>query len=390
MSQSRSAAFAVLTLLALGSPLSAQSEGLRIRATRRDSITAGATVTAAFAVSSARDDTVHVLPRVELPKDWTMLMGGAELAVAPRSTEMLMLSVVVPARAPAGVYPLRMWVTSSQNPSGVADSVLVIVPPRRALELGLIDRPGFVVSGTEYAAGFLVRNRGNMAAQVRLRARSTLGAATMIDTLVRLESEESRVVHARVRTPTGLQAATDDVLELAATQVEDAAIPAEASARVTVVPEPSRKIEEYLKVPTQVHLRAASSDGVSPFEIFGRGDVRDGGHTQMDFLFRGPTGQFSAFGERDEYRVALIAPNWRLRAGDQLFMLSSLTGVGQPGFGLGADATHGAYSMGGYGEQFRRMPERGTETGAFVSAQPISDARLALNLVDRSGGFLPG
>src|SRR5205823_9220711 len=114
MSQSRSAAFAVLMLLALGSPLSAQS-GLRIRATRRDSVTAGATVTAAFAVSSVRDDTVHVLPHVELPKDWTMLMGGAELAVAPRSTEMLMLSVVVPARAPAGVYPLRMWVTSSQN-----------------------------------------------------------------------------------------------------------------------------------------------------------------------------------------------------------------------------------------------------------------------------------
>src|SRR5947208_793732 len=255
MSQSRSAAFAVLTLLALGSPLSAQSEGLRIRATRRDSITAGATVTAAFAVSSARADTVHVLPHVELPTDWTMLMGGAELAVAPRSTEMLMLSVVVPARA--------------------------------------------------------------------------------------------------------------------ATQVEAPAIPAEASARVTVVPEPSRKIEEYLKVPTQVHLRAASSDGVSPFEIFGRGDVRDGGHTQMDFLFRGPTGQFSAFGERDEYRVALIAPNWRLRAGDQLFMLSSLTGVGQPGFGLGADATHGAFSMGGYGEQFRRIPGRGNETGAFVSARPM-------------------
>ena len=58
-------------------------------------------------------------------------------------------------------------------------------------------------------------------------------------------------------------------------------------------------------MPTQVHLRAASSDGVSPFEIFGRGGIRDGGQTQMDFLFRGPTGKFSAFGERDEYRAAL-------------------------------------------------------------------------------------
>ena len=246
------------------------------------------------------------------------------------------------------------------------------------------------MSGKDYAAGFLLRNRGNMAARVRLRARSSLGAATMIDTIVGLESEESRIVHARVLTPTGLQAATDDVLEIGATQVEDSSMAAEASARVTVVPEPNRKIEEYLRMPTQVHLRAASSDGVSPFEIFGRGGIRDGGQTQLDFLFRGPTGKFSAFGERDEYRAALTAPNWRLRAGDQLFMLSSLTGVGQPGFGLGADATRGAFSVGGYGEQFRRIPGRGNETGAFVSARPMDDARLALNFVDRTGGFLPG
>ena len=390
MSQSRSAAFAALMALALGSSLQAQTERLRIRAARRDTITAGSTVTAAFAVSSARDDTVHVMPHVELPKDWTMLMGGTAFSVAPRSIETLMLSVVVPARATAGVYPVRMWVTTPQDPRGIMDSVVVVVPPRRALELGLIDRPGFVLSGKDYVAGFLVRNRGNMVAQVRLRARSSLGAATMMDTLVVLESEESRVVHARAQTPSGLQAATDDVLEIAATQVADPASPSEASARVTIVPEPSRKIEEYLKVPTQVHVRAANSDGVSPFEIFGRGDVRDGGQAQMDFLFRGPTGKFSAFGERDEYRVALSAPGWRLRAGDQLFMLSSLTGVGQPGFGFGADATRGAVSVGGYGEQFRRLPGKGNEAGAFVSARPLSDTRLALNLVDRTGGFLPG
>ena len=390
MSRSHTAIVAALILLALHSRLSAQSEPLRVRATRRDSITAGATVTAVFAVSSGRDDTVHVMPHVELPKDWTILMGGTEFAVAPRSTEMLMLSVVVPARAAAGVYPLRMWITTAQDPKGVADSVIVVVPPRRALELGLVDRPGFVVSGRSYDAGFLLRNRGNMGTHVRLGARSSLGVATMRDTLVRLESDESRVVHAIVMTPVGLQAATDDVLEIAATQLEDPAVPSNASARVTVVPEPSRKIEEYLRMPTQVHLRAANSDGVSPFEIFGRGDIRDGGQTQMDFLFRGRTGPFSAFGERDEYRVSLSAPNWRVRAGDQLFMLSSLTSVGQPGFGLGADATHGAFSVGGYGEQFRRMPERGNETGAFVSARPLSDARLALNFVDRAGGFLPG
>src|SRR5438477_3973089 len=133
MSLVRSAAFAALMALALVSSLQAQNEGLRIRAARRDSITAAATVTAAFAVSNARDDTAHVMAHVELPKDWVMLMGGAPFDVAPRSTEMLMFSAVVPARAAAGAYAVRMWITTPQDPRGVADSVVVVVPPRRAV-----------------------------------------------------------------------------------------------------------------------------------------------------------------------------------------------------------------------------------------------------------------
>src|SRR6185295_9288280 len=137
-------------------------------------------------------------------------------------------------------------------------------------------------------------------------------------------------------------------------------------------------------------LRAASAHGVSPFEIFGRGPIRDGSSMQVDFLARGPTGAYSAFGERDEYRLEIAAPSWHARVGDNLYMLSSLTGFAQPGFGAGADATRGTVTLGGYGQQFRRVPEKGSETCAFLSARPHPGARVALNFVDRAGGFLPG
>ncbi|MEX2152014.1 MAG: NEW3 domain-containing protein [Gemmatimonadaceae bacterium] len=393
----RALSVALATFVTLGAPETAhaQNDGLRIRATRRDTIRAGSTVTAAFAISNQRADTVQVMPHVEVPTDWAVLMGGASFAIQPRSTEMLMLSVVVPARAVAGVYPIRVRVTGQADPNGIMDSIVVLVPPRHALEVGLLDRPGFVVSGKTYDAGFLVRNRGNSPSVVRLSARSSLGAATLSDATVQLNAEESRVVRARVRTPSGLHAAMDDVLEIVATETDagsggGASPPTEASARVTIVPEPGRKIEEYLKVPTRVNLRAASSDGVSPFEIFGRGVVRDGGSTEVAFLFRGPTGPFAAFGERDEYRAELRAPSWRARLGDQLFILSPLTGGAQPGFGVGADGTRGAFSAGAYGQHFRRVPEKGTETGAFLSARPFEAARVALNVVDRAGGGLAG
>lgn len=385
-------AFAVLATLALAAPILPAQDGgpLTIRATRRDTLLARATVTAAFSVSSRLQDSVEVVPRIDLPPDWTVLMGAAPFTVASGSNDLLMVSVAVPARAIAGVYQVRISLADRAGSASTADSVLVVVPQRRSLDLGLVARPGFVVAGKPYDAWFLLRNRGNVATQVKLSAHSSIGRASIVDSTVRLDAEESRVISARVLTPPGIEAATDDVLEILATQSGDTAEPTHASARVTIVPEPGRKIEEYLRVPAQVHLRAASSDGVSPFVVFGRGPIRDGSAMQVDFLARGPTGRYSAFGERDEYRLDVIAPSWRARAGDNLYLLSSLTAFAQPGFGAGMDVSRGAFTVGGYGQQFRRVPEKGSERGAFVSARPRPDARLALNVVDRAGGSLPG
>jgi hypothetical protein len=385
----RSFPFLAIVCAAFNAAAAQAQEGLAIRAARRDTVTAAATVTATFTIGSQRAESILVTPRVEAPADWTVLVGGAAIVLPPGSSEMLILSVAVPARAAAGVYPIRVRLGTPTDSNGVADSVVVRVPARYALEVGVIDRPGFIVSGRTYDAGFLLRNRGNKASGVRVSARSSLGVVAMMDTVIQLAADESRVLRARVSTPAKLETASDDVLEITATQFGDSLEKRQASVRVTIVPEPSRKIEEYLRIPTRVHVRAASTDGVSPFEILGHGLVRDGSATRVDFLMRGPTGHFSAFGERDEYRVNLTAKTWSAQLGDQFFMLTPLTGGAQPGLGLGADRTMGALSFGGYGQQFRRAPEGGSELAAFVAAEPADDARVAVNLVNRSGGGLP-
>jgi hypothetical protein len=373
----------------LVSPLAAQ-DTLRIRASRHDTITARAAVTAAFAISSRRNTAVEVLPHIEAPKDWSVLMGAAPLMVDGNTTELLMLSIAVPARAAAGLYPVRVWVTTSADTKGAMDSVVVRVPERHSLEVGVIDKPGFVVSGKAYQAAFLIRNRGNSPTGVRLRVRSTYGSVTIDSATMTLAADEARVISPRVVTRVGIDAASDDVLELTVNSPDDSTFEHTASARVTIVPEPTRKIEEFLKVPTKIRVRAASATGVSPFEIDGHGKVIDGGTTNIDFLFRGTPGSSAIFGERDEYRVQLNSRNWNARLGDQLFQLSQLSGGGQPGFGAGFDGKKSVFAAGVYGQQFRRSPLKGSETGAFVSAQPVADSRIAVNMVDRVDGFLPG
>lgn len=376
--------------MAAVSSTEAQS-ALTIRAARRDTVRAASTMTAAFMLASTRDDSATVHLRLELPAEWSALTGADTVHLAPRSSEMFILSVVVPSRTLAGVYAVRVWATSTADPSGVSDSVVVRVPERRATEIVLLDRPGYVVSGRGYEAGFEVRNRGNLATTLRLGARGSVGTAALSDSLLRLGPNESRVVRARVRTPDGMNAAADDVVELLAWYVNDPGVePTRGSSRVTVVPEPSRTIERFLRIPARVNVRAASAEGVSPFEAFGQGPLRDGGAARVDFLVRGPTGTASAFGERDEYRLELRAPAWRMRGGDHVFSLSSLTAAGQPGFGAGADGDYGIFSAGAYSQRFRRLPERATEHAAFVAVRPVAGAQLALNRVDRVDGPLPG
>lgn len=367
----------------------ADPQQLSIRATRRDTIRAGATVTSAFLVANARDDSVQVMTHVQTPADWTVLMGKLPMTVHGRSSGMLMLSVAVPARAAAGVYPIRVIVTSASDPRGATDSIFVLVPARRALEVALGNRPGFVVSGRNYDASWLVRNRGNLPTQIRVSVKSTLGVPTGGDTLFTLAAEEARELRTRVRTRPGVHSASDDVLEISAKMVGDTTEPTQVSARVTVVPEPTRKIEEFLRMPVQANIRAANTPGVSPYELFGTGYVRDGSPIRAEFLVRGKAGEYSAFGERDEYRVQIDAPSWRARAGDHFFMLSPLTGGLQPGFGAALEGTLGAFTAGAHGQQFRRDPLGGTEAGAFASAA-LDGGRVQLNAVSRNGGFQPG
>jgi len=349
------------------------------------------TATTAIAITNGRPDSLHVVPRIDLPQEWRLLTGLPTQSVAGGESGLIMVGLSVPTRAAAAQYfvPVAL-VEAGSDRLLAADTITVVVPRRRAVELGLLERPNFVVAGRSYDARFLLRNRGNAPTIVQLAVKSSLGVPSLLPTSVTLDANESRVLRVRVQTRAAVNAAIDDILEVAAAEPDSAGHSAEASARVTVVPEPDRSIEEFLKVPARVNIRAASANTVSRFEAYGQGRVRDGGVTRMDFLLRGPTGPFAAFGERDEYRVGLFNPSWRVRAGDQTYLLSSLTGAGQPGFGLGADVTRGRFTLGAYEQQFRRAPEKGSEAGAYLSAQPAEGARIAVNAVERAGGGLPG
>ena len=382
-------AAAILTLGA-STALIAQDGDIRLRAARRDTIRAAATITSAFSISNGSPESAIVRLRIDAPADWTVLMGADSVTPPPGGSALAMVSLAVPSRAGAGVYPVRVTLIDRSDRVVSTDSLMVLVPARRALMTAPLQRPGFVVSGNSYDATFVVRNRGNLPAEIHLGAQSSHSSVTIAETIVRLGAEESHEVRIHVATRQGVEAAVDDVIELTAAPSDDRDSVSTTSMRVTIVPEPSRSIEEFVRVPAQIRLRAASSDAVSPFEITGGGRVRDGDVVNADFVLRGPTGSFSPFGERDEYRLDVWSRDWRARFGDQFFMPTPLTAAAQPGFGVGVDGSRGILNGGVYGQQFRRSPAKGNEIGGFIGVTPATDSRLALNIVNRAGADSPG
>src|SRR5688572_25860914 len=147
MSVGRTAVLAALLTLGAFVTLAGQDGEIRIRATRRDTIRAGATVTAAFSVANAAPDTANLSARVDVPRDWSLLMAPQTLTVPGRSSELAMIALAVPSRAAAGVYVIRVALVDIAERAVSSDSVLVVVPARRSLFLAPLSRPGFVVSG---------------------------------------------------------------------------------------------------------------------------------------------------------------------------------------------------------------------------------------------------
>lgn len=391
----RALRLALVTIILAGA-VSAPAQTVAIAARDSARIVAGpgATVTTALRLTNRSSGRLMLVPRLTLPADWSAPMGTRPFALAASETDSWIIGIRVPARTPAGRYVIGVAADDSVANVLLRDSLAIEVSVRRGLELSLTNRPTYAVSGTAYRASFLLQNRGNVRTTVTLRATSALGGSIALDSSqVTLNAGASLSLAAKVSTRTASEQAQDDVLELYVADQADSANAAQASARVTIVQE-ANMTEPLHRMATHVRLRAANaSAGVSPYEVTGGGQLRDGGRETVSFVFRGAPSITSQFGDQDEYRVELRSTHYTARVGDALYRVSSLSSAGQMGFGSGLDVHNGALSAGGFAQRFRFQPDAPTERGAYVAASGaglFGAPHLTLSGMTRTGGLFAG
>ena len=373
---------------------SAQSLTVGARDTASVSASPAATVSVVLRVSNHGASRATLVPHLELPQEWSAPMGGLPFEITPGETENWIVSVRIPARAPAGRYSIGLSAEDTASHAMLRDSLRIDVGAIKGLELSLTNRPTYAVSGTSYRTNFLLQNKGNVVTSVVLSGKSALGGIVAIDSTLRvLAAGASIPVSVTVTTSTTGQQAQDDVLELKIADAQDRTNAAQASARVTIVQEANGS-EPLHHIGSQLRLRAANaSAGVSPYELTGTGTLRDGSTDELSYVFRGSPGAQSQFGDQDEYRIGLRGKTYDARLGDGLYRVSSLSSSGQTGFGGGFDVERGDLAAGAIVQRFRFQPDSPTETGAYVGAQApalFGAPHLTLNALDRSGGYTEG
>ena len=387
--------YALLALVMAGAiPSSAQRVSVAARDTAAIVAAPAATISTALRITNGTAKRVALVPSITIPADWSAPVGAMPFALAAGETDSWIVSVRIPARAPAGRYVIGLSAKDSAGNVVVRDSLAVDVSVVRGLDLSPTNRPTYAVSGDTYRAAFLLKNRGNVRTTVMLRGTSLLDGSIALDsTQMTLAAGASLPLVVRVATRTkGLQA-EDDVLELYVSDKSDTSVTAFASTRVLIV-QKANASEPLHRVASQLRLRAANaSAGVSPYELIGNGLLREGGSEQLAFVLRGSPGKASQFGDQDEYRVELKGANYTARAGDALYRASSLSSSGQMGFGGGVDVQEGALGAGAFAQRFRFQPDSPVERGAYVSARAsdmFAEPQLTVSGLTRTGGAYAG
>lgn len=372
----------------------ASAQELTVRVRQPASVVVpGATVTiVALASNKTAHDTV-IIPKVTVPAGWQVLNGESALPVKGDATEACLISVVVPSGAAAGAYPIFMDLgfAGQTGAPAVRDSALVIVGEHRSVTLALLDKPAYALAGSSYDATFRIVNRGNSAANIQLSARSSVGKVS-VPAVVGLGAGAAQDVVVRVALRDVSDSPPDEILEVVAVHSADSSAHAEAGARIVLIPR-AGALDGFNTVSSVIRIRGASANGgIAPYEVIGGGKLSASGATELTFAAVGRTRGIARFGERETYRLELRAPSYRVRLGDNLYTLSSLTGGGQPGVGAAVEGSVGVFGVGAYGQRFRSSVVPTREVGTFVSARtPGSErGRITLNLVERFGGPFDG
>ncbi len=347
------------------------------------------TATVVISLENLAGSTATLTPVLALPEGWRSLLPPVTVSIPPGAKATTVVPVVIPARAEAGEYEVRV-----EDAAGVmeAATIAIHVPERRAVSVRLMTAPHETL-GDPFDVTFEVVNEGNVAQRVVMDARASAGSSLELHAREGvLGPGEALDVNVTVTPPADLERPGTEIVALRAVDPEREDVGDAASTSVEMYALGQADGLVYHTLPFRVTLSTqgdARTAGSAPVwfrvthvSLDGGGPLRDGGAAALEVHL-----DDSLDGGYRNNRVSYDAPGVRVDAGDvQIHAAGALDA--HSGFGVEANLPMRVAGVAGT-LRVDALLEDGRDPGVGVdlSLSPSSAIDVTLAGESRAGGL---
>lgn len=381
----------IFYLLFVAGTLEARQRGVQVRISGQELFETEPknVVTTTFEVTNTSDEELEFISDLKLPEGWKLIIPSFPFRLAPKATEIRLVSFFIPQTALAGRYEIIYRVSSVKYPS-ISDlaRIDVKVSSVTKLQAEFLQAPESVIAGQPYEAIFSVINASNTENRVVIKVESGQDLPYTVEPEeLKLAPGESKTVKVTVKTDEKLREGFKHHLRLTVQSVEDEKMRGQARCAVNIIPKITGEVDRFHRIPAELTFRSTgqrNEEKKAGFqgEFSGRGKLSEEGEDEIAFLFRGPDTleDSSMFGQRDRYFAGYRNKAADVLLGDNYYSLSHLTEQSLDGRGAGAGLALGDFGLRSYHMKTRWLEPEEEETALHLDYLFHDRYRIGLNL----------
>lgn len=296
----------------------------------------GKVVTLSLVVINHSGVPKNFAEELDLPSDWQEVIPTTSFQLGAYDQEVRLISLVVPANAPAGSYRIGYSLTSQDGRRTTYQTAIEVeVIAISSLESLIEEKPRMVMAGDQYTVKVRYINRGNFRINLGFEVKSTPAyPMEFTPAEMTLEPGASELLTVTVKTEATLAKTIKHVLNVKAIDRKSAATGRSDTILTDVIPSIAGDYGFYHRIPSQLKIitggegregDAAINSGLQ-LEFSGSGSLDEQGKhkVNLSFLTANPYGQnFNQYTPDFDFRYS--GELFDLNAGNRGMVLSPLT-----------------------------------------------------------------
>ena len=353
---------ALLLIIFYASNLFGDGITVNITNQKTEKVDPGSNVTYPIKIFNKTPVSLQIYLEAELPEGWNQILDLNTITIKPRTSNIKLVNVKVPANANAGVYTIGISVVDKVTKVKVAEAKTVIeVINKIALDVDIYDVPDYIKSGEPISAKVLLRNSSNKEVSVRLQSRNCTinGGQSFL-----LDPGENKIFNVSLTPLTQANTVNSYTFGVNAMVAGNDSLRFSASEYVNVIPSEFRPVDDRFKFPVYfkaTYLSRYFEEGFKHAfqgEAYGVGMLGQNSQNFLEFRFRGPnTYYLSSLGKVDEYFVKFKSKKIDVLVGDQVYQVTPLIEPGRYARGAGVAGRMGGLELRAYYNQPRFYPD---------------------------------